>query len=129
MNIFESYYNVKKVLQYYAVSVHKEYRGANLPLGMDGAAEMNAEILGYPLKFAMVTRYYTLQICHRLVLDCVQRLKYTDYKDSKTGQPIFNLPPPHWIRNVCKTNELKNRSKLDIQLDYYENVSKEVYSH
>lgn len=93
-NIFERY-NVKKALQYYAVSVHKEYRGENVPVKMDEVAEMNAKILGYPLKFAMITSFYTLQICKRLQLDCVQRLKYTDYKDSKTGEQVFNPPPPH----------------------------------
>lgn len=93
-NIFERY-NVKKALQYFAVSVHKDYRGEHVPVKMDEAAEMNAKILGYPLKFAMITSHYTLRICKNLQLECVQRLKYADYKDSKTGQQVFNPPPPH----------------------------------
>lgn len=92
-NIFERY-NVQKALDLFAMTVDKEYRGKDVSGKMVQMVEDNAKRLGYPLAVTLCTSYFTIQLCKRLKLECVQEFKYAEYKDSN-GKQVFDPPPPH----------------------------------
>lgn len=92
-NIFE-WYKVQKALDLFVMTVDKEYRGKDVSGKMVQMVEDNARRLGYELALSLCTSFFTIQLCKRHKLECVQEFKYTDYKDSN-GNQVFNPPSPH----------------------------------
>ena len=59
-------------------------------------SERIAKLNGFRVVKADATSFFSQKICgEALGMDTLLEIGYEDYKDETTGEPVFNVDPPH----------------------------------